>query len=146
MGKPTRNELLAEYYLRAAGIAAVWIDAEKAAIVPDRPGGIATGESGGRIATLALVNVMRAPERLCPPRKLLPSGAIFLSSANSFPFSKRSSPVLMSRCGVPPSAASSPPESPLDVPPFGRVFVGIARLLSRSTLTVASQIGRTVPA
>jgi len=28
MGKPTRNELLAEYYLRAAGVAAVWIDAE----------------------------------------------------------------------------------------------------------------------
>src|SRR5258708_38914288 len=27
MGKPTRNELLAEYYLRAAGVAAVWIDA-----------------------------------------------------------------------------------------------------------------------
>jgi hypothetical protein len=26
MGKPTRNELLAEYYLRAAGVAAVWID------------------------------------------------------------------------------------------------------------------------
>ena len=28
MGKPTRNELLAEYYLRASGVAAVWIDAE----------------------------------------------------------------------------------------------------------------------
>jgi hypothetical protein len=28
MGKPTRNELLAEYYLRAAGVAAVWIDAD----------------------------------------------------------------------------------------------------------------------
>lgn len=28
MGKPTRNEQLAEYYLRAAGVAAVWIDAE----------------------------------------------------------------------------------------------------------------------
>jgi hypothetical protein len=28
MGKPTRNEILAEYYLRAAGIAAVWIDAD----------------------------------------------------------------------------------------------------------------------
>jgi len=28
MGKPTRNELLAEYYLRAAGVAAMWIDAE----------------------------------------------------------------------------------------------------------------------
>jgi hypothetical protein len=28
MGKPTRNELVAEYYLRAAGVAAVWIDAE----------------------------------------------------------------------------------------------------------------------
>jgi hypothetical protein len=28
MGKPTRNELLANYYLRAAGVAAVWIDAE----------------------------------------------------------------------------------------------------------------------
>jgi hypothetical protein len=28
MGKPTRNELLAEYYLRAAGVAAAWIDAE----------------------------------------------------------------------------------------------------------------------
>jgi hypothetical protein len=28
MGKPTRNELLAEYYLRAAGVAAVRIDAE----------------------------------------------------------------------------------------------------------------------
>jgi hypothetical protein len=28
MGKPTRNELLAEYYLRAAGVAAVWIEAE----------------------------------------------------------------------------------------------------------------------
>ena len=28
MGKPTRNELLAEYYLRAAGVAAVWIDGE----------------------------------------------------------------------------------------------------------------------
>jgi hypothetical protein len=28
MGKPTRNELLAEYYLRAAGVAAVWIDAK----------------------------------------------------------------------------------------------------------------------
>ena len=27
MGKPTRNKLLAEYYLRAAGVAAVWIDA-----------------------------------------------------------------------------------------------------------------------
>jgi hypothetical protein len=27
MGTPTRNELLAEYYLRAAGVAAVWIDA-----------------------------------------------------------------------------------------------------------------------
>jgi hypothetical protein len=27
MGNPTRNELLAEYYLRAAGVAAVWIDA-----------------------------------------------------------------------------------------------------------------------
>jgi hypothetical protein len=27
MGKPTRNEILAEYYLRAAGVAAVWIDA-----------------------------------------------------------------------------------------------------------------------
>jgi hypothetical protein len=27
MGKATRNELLAEYYLRAAGVAAVWIDA-----------------------------------------------------------------------------------------------------------------------
>jgi hypothetical protein len=27
MGKPTGNELLAEYYLRAAGVAAVWIDA-----------------------------------------------------------------------------------------------------------------------
>jgi hypothetical protein len=27
MGKPTRNELLAEYYLRAAGVVAVWIDA-----------------------------------------------------------------------------------------------------------------------
>jgi hypothetical protein len=27
MGKPTRNELLSEYYLRAAGVAAVWIDA-----------------------------------------------------------------------------------------------------------------------
>jgi hypothetical protein len=27
MGKSTRNELLAEYYLRAAGVAAVWIDA-----------------------------------------------------------------------------------------------------------------------
>jgi hypothetical protein len=26
MGTPTRNELLAEYYLRAAGVAAVWID------------------------------------------------------------------------------------------------------------------------
>jgi hypothetical protein len=26
MGKPTRNELLAEYYLCAAGVAAVWID------------------------------------------------------------------------------------------------------------------------
>jgi hypothetical protein len=26
MGKPTRNELIAEYYLRAAGVAAVWID------------------------------------------------------------------------------------------------------------------------
>jgi hypothetical protein len=28
MGKPTRNEQLAEYYRRAAGVAAVWIDAE----------------------------------------------------------------------------------------------------------------------
>jgi hypothetical protein len=28
MGKPTRNEFLAEYYLRAAGVAAVWIDAD----------------------------------------------------------------------------------------------------------------------
>lgn len=28
MDKPTRNELLAEYYLRAAGVAAVWIDAD----------------------------------------------------------------------------------------------------------------------
>jgi hypothetical protein len=28
MGKATRNEELAEYYLRAAGVAAVWIDAE----------------------------------------------------------------------------------------------------------------------
>jgi hypothetical protein len=28
MGKPTRNELFAEYYLRAASIAAVWIDGE----------------------------------------------------------------------------------------------------------------------
>jgi hypothetical protein len=27
MAKPTRNELLAEYYLRAAGVAAMWIDA-----------------------------------------------------------------------------------------------------------------------
>jgi hypothetical protein len=27
MGNPTRNELLAEYYLRAACIAAVWVDA-----------------------------------------------------------------------------------------------------------------------
>jgi hypothetical protein len=27
MGKPTRNKFLAEYYLRAAGVAAVWIDA-----------------------------------------------------------------------------------------------------------------------
>jgi len=26
--KPTRNELLAEYYLRAAGVAAVWVDAD----------------------------------------------------------------------------------------------------------------------
>jgi hypothetical protein len=29
MGKPTRNELVAEYYLRAAGVAAVRIDAER---------------------------------------------------------------------------------------------------------------------
>jgi hypothetical protein len=28
MGKPTRNVLLAEYYLGAAGVAAVWIDAD----------------------------------------------------------------------------------------------------------------------
>jgi hypothetical protein len=28
MGKPTRNEQLAEYYLRAAGVAAVWIGAD----------------------------------------------------------------------------------------------------------------------
>jgi hypothetical protein len=28
MSKPTRNELLAEYYLRAAGVAALWIDAD----------------------------------------------------------------------------------------------------------------------
>jgi hypothetical protein len=28
VGKPTRNELLAEYYLRAAGVATVWINAE----------------------------------------------------------------------------------------------------------------------
>ena len=28
IGKPTRNELLAEYYPHAAGVAAVWIDAE----------------------------------------------------------------------------------------------------------------------
>jgi hypothetical protein len=27
MRKPTRDELLAEYYLRGAGVAAVWIDA-----------------------------------------------------------------------------------------------------------------------
>jgi hypothetical protein len=27
MGKPTRNEILAEYFLHAAGVAAVWIDA-----------------------------------------------------------------------------------------------------------------------
>jgi hypothetical protein len=26
MGKPTRNEILAEYYLKAAGVAAIWID------------------------------------------------------------------------------------------------------------------------
>jgi hypothetical protein len=31
MGKPMRNELLAEYYLRAAGVAAMWIENE-----PDR--------------------------------------------------------------------------------------------------------------
>jgi hypothetical protein len=28
MGMPTRNKLLAENYLRAAGVAAVWIDAD----------------------------------------------------------------------------------------------------------------------
>jgi len=28
MGKPRRNEILAECYLRAAGVAAVWIDAD----------------------------------------------------------------------------------------------------------------------
>ncbi len=28
MGKRTRNDILAEYYLRAAGVAAVWIDAD----------------------------------------------------------------------------------------------------------------------
>jgi hypothetical protein len=28
MGKPTRNEILADHYLRAAGVAAVWINAE----------------------------------------------------------------------------------------------------------------------
>jgi hypothetical protein len=28
MGKPRRIEQLAEYYLRAAGVAAVWIDVE----------------------------------------------------------------------------------------------------------------------
>jgi hypothetical protein len=27
MGKPTRDERLAEYYLRSAGVAAGWIDA-----------------------------------------------------------------------------------------------------------------------
>jgi len=27
MGKPTRNELLAEYYFCGAGVASVWIDA-----------------------------------------------------------------------------------------------------------------------
>jgi hypothetical protein len=26
MGKPTRNDILAEYYLKAAGVAAIWID------------------------------------------------------------------------------------------------------------------------
>jgi hypothetical protein len=46
MGKPTRNELLAEYYLRAAGVAAVWIDAnghvgaQDVASVENEPGRI----------------------------------------------------------------------------------------------------------
>src|SRR3979411_994481 len=46
MGKPTRNELLAEYYLRAAGVAAVWIDgaghvgAQDVASIENEPGRI----------------------------------------------------------------------------------------------------------
>lgn len=43
MGKPMRNELLAEYCLRAAGVAAVWIDAtghvgaQEVASIEDEP-------------------------------------------------------------------------------------------------------------
>jgi hypothetical protein len=45
MGKPPRNELLAEYYLPAAGVAAVWIDADGHVGAQD----VASIESAGRV-------------------------------------------------------------------------------------------------
>jgi hypothetical protein len=42
LGKPTRNELLAKYYLRVAGVAAMWIDvgAQDVASIENEPGRI----------------------------------------------------------------------------------------------------------
>jgi hypothetical protein len=46
MGKLTRNEILAEYYLRAAGVAAVWID------------------SGGHVGAQDVASIENDPDRI----------------------------------------------------------------------------------
>ena len=44
MGKPTRDEILAEYYLRAAGVGIVWVEGVFNDRLPDA-GRATTGEN-----------------------------------------------------------------------------------------------------
>jgi hypothetical protein len=62
MGKPTRNELLAKYYLRAAGVAAVWIDA--------------TGHVGARDVEIETDRIRLLPHAIAVDRALAAVAAV----------------------------------------------------------------------
>jgi hypothetical protein len=94
MRKPTRNEILAEYYLRAAGVAALWIGvaavwigadghvgAQDVASIENKPGRVAyCCERGAHFILAFRLNewkkaVQVDPPRLSPSSRTWPIGA-----------------------------------------------------------------------